>query len=103
MTAQKKAEPKKSTGKDLAAFRAQHDRNFIVPRKIEEAIKKLGPDCWEYEQPFQKLAEISNTDVGLFREKFMDFIVEVKGSSRSSARRIWCGSKALATKLRQML
>ena len=90
----------KKVGKDIAEFRSAHDRNFIVPSKIEEAIKKLGPDCWEYETPFMRLAEISSTDMGLFRDGFNDFIVEIGG--KRNPRRVWCGSKALATKLRAM-
>jgi hypothetical protein len=87
-------------GRDLNAFRASHDKNFIVPRKIEEGLKLLGPDKWEYQPEFIKLCQISVTDLAMFREHFSDFLVEISGKTRKS---VWCGSKALATKLREMV
>lgn len=90
----------KSIGKDLAAFRSSHDKNFIVPKKIEDGLKALGPDKWEYQADFVKLCQISVTDLAMFREQFSDFLVEVSGKTRKS---IWCGSKGLATKLRAMV
>lgn len=90
----------KKTGRDLSEFRANHDKNFIVPKKIEAGINALGPDKWEYQADFIKLCQISVTDLAMFREQFSDFLVEVGGKTRKS---IWCGSKALATKLRGMV
>ena len=90
----------KKTGRDVDAFRAAHDRNFIIPRRIKDAIERLGADSWEYEQPFMKMAELSATDIGMFRAEFLDFIVEVGARNK---KRVWCGSKALANKLRAMV
>ena len=91
-------EPKPSTGKSLSDFRAAHDRNFIVPKKIMEAIKKLGSSGWEYELPMLKLAGLSTTDLATFREQFAEYIVIV-----DRTKRVWCGSKELAQKLREMV
>jgi hypothetical protein len=89
----------KQAGRDLNAFRASHDKNFIVPKKIDEALKVLGPDKWEYQADFLKLAEVSVTDLAMFREQFADFLVSVGSKTKKT---VWCGSKALATKLRAM-
>lgn len=78
------AKPKK----DLSAFRAAHDKNVIVPKKINDAfesMKKAG-DEFEYEGDFVKRAGLSQTDLGAFREQFADHIVETKGKS---AKRAW--------------
>jgi hypothetical protein len=91
---------KKAVGKDITAFKDSHDKNTIVPRKIEEAFKLLGPDKWEYQPEFIKLAQISVTDLATFREQYADFYVEIRAKTRKV---VWCGSKALATKLRAMV
>jgi hypothetical protein len=90
----------KQVGRDINAFRESHDKNTIVPRKIDAALKALGPDKWEYQPDFIKLAEISVTDMAMFREQYADFTVEIRAKIRKV---VWCGSKALATKLRGMV
>lgn len=105
MSAKAKAAPivSKRVGRDVSEFRSQHDRAYFIPKRIEDAITKLGPDSWEYEQPFMKLAEISSTDMGAFRDSFHEFIVEVSARGSGGAKkRIWCGSKVLAAKFRAM-
>lgn len=89
------AKPKK----DLAAFRAVHDRNVVVPTKINaglEALKKSG-DAWEYEGEFMKRAGISQTDVGQFRPQFEAHVVETKGKS---AKRAWFHDVKAAAEMR---
>lgn len=93
------AKPAKQSGKNLADFRAAHDKSFIIPAKIEAGIAKLGPDGWDYEVQFMRLAELSTTDLAMFRDQFEDFIVTVGGKN---PKRCWCGSKELAKKLRAM-
>jgi hypothetical protein len=90
----------KKTGRDINDFRSLHDKNFIVPKKIAAAIKAMGPHKWEYQADFVKNYQISVTDLAMFREQFSDFVVEISGKTRKIA---WCGSKALATKLRAMV
>lgn len=94
--AKKKAE--KRIGRDLSEFRAEHDKDYIVPQKIQEALKQLG-DGWEYEAQFIRLAGLSQTDFANYRESFMDFCVVVDRSGK----RAWAGTKALANKLREMV
>lgn len=86
-------------GKSLEAFRAAHDKNYIVPGKINGALTKLGAEGWEYEVDFMKLAQLSTTDLAAFRDQFTDHIVEVGGRN---PKRVWVGTKAFAKKLREM-
>lgn len=88
-----------SGGKSLSEFRATHDKSFIVPEKIRTGLRKLGADHWEYETTFAKIAGVSITDLGTFRDLFADFVVEI----RRDRKRIWAGSAPMATKMRQML
>ena len=89
-------EKPKPAGKSLAEFRAAHDKAFIVPQKIREGLKKLGGG-WEYEVNFLKLAGLSTTDLANHRDAFTDHIVLVERTKR-----VWCGTKELAAKLREM-
>ncbi|HZO21038.1 MAG TPA: hypothetical protein VFB37_00955 [Steroidobacteraceae bacterium] len=85
-------------GKSIEAFRAAHDKNYIVPQKIRAALIKLG-DGWEYELDFMRIAGVSSTDLATFREQFIDHIVTTSGKN---PKRAWAGKKKLAEKLRAM-
>lgn len=87
----------KDTGKDLAAFRAVHDKSFIVPERIKAGLAALG-DSWEYEQEFVRRCNLSLADFSRYREQFSEFCVEIGGKS---TRRVWAGTKAFANKLRE--
>ena len=89
----------KPVGKSREEFRRLHDRSFIVPTRITAASKALGKVGWVYESEFIKLACISQTDIGAYRDGFSDYIVETKGHN---SKRAWCGSKELATEFREM-
>lgn len=89
----------KGAGRPVADFRSAHDKSFIVPQKIEAALKKLG-DGWEYEAAFLKLAELSVTDLAKYRPQFEDYIVMTTGPN---AKRVWSGTKELAAQLRTMV
>ncbi len=88
-------------GKTLEDFRSAHDKNYIVPKKIKDALAKLG-DSWEYEIDFIKLAGVSTTDMVRFREQFEDHIVGVKINGGSHKKNVWAGTLSLAKKLREM-
>jgi hypothetical protein len=90
---------KKQSGKDIEAFRQLHDKNFKVPQKIKAALAELG-EAWEYEAEFIKRCGVSNTDFALFRDDFVAHWLEAKTEGRS-AKRVWCGTVKLATKLRE--
>lgn len=85
--------------KTLADFRASHDKNFMIPAKIKAGIEGLGVDGWDYEAPFQKTIGVSTTDGARFRDGFKDFIVLIDAGKK----RIYCGSKKLAAKMREMV
>lgn len=87
-------------GKDLAAFRALHDKSYIVPLKIQEGLKALGENAWEYEVEFIKRCGLSTTDLAAYRDQFKDFFVETGGRN---PKRAWAGSKPFAKKLRDNL
>lgn len=91
--------PSEKKGRTVADFRAAHDKSFIVPQKIRDALKKLG-DGWEYELELMKIAGLSTTDLAIFREQFQDHIVLTGGKN---PKRVWCGTKELAEKLRAMV
>lgn len=87
----------KPTGKTIDDFRAQHDKSFIVPKKIREGLEKLG-DSWEYEVEFMKRCSLSTTDLSTYRPQFMEFVVETNGKNQ---KRVWAGTKHFAAKLRE--
>jgi len=94
------AKPKPRT---LDEFRSNHDRNVIVPAKINAALAKMreiGPEHYEYESDFIKFAGISQTDVSLHRDSFADHIVETTAVGGRSPRRVWFGDKKVAAKVR---
>jgi len=84
-------------GRSIAEFRNTFDKNTIVPAKIKAALKALGPNGWEYELQFVRLAGLNQADLGNFRDMFADFIVPLKD------RRAWAGSKKTAIELKGML
>lgn len=89
----------KPVRKNLTDFRQQYDKNFIIPARIDAALKKLGAGGWETELNFARLANVSMTDINLFREQYDEHVVLVDRGSK----RIWAGSKKLAAKLREMV
>lgn len=93
--------PIPTKGRSVKEFRAAHDKNYIVPANIKQGLELLGPDGWEYELAFQKLAGVNNVDLARFREQFDAHVVNV-GTMRDP-RRVWAGSVGLAKKLREML
>jgi hypothetical protein len=90
--------------KTIADFRAMHDVNVIVPNKIRDALAamlKEGSEQWEYEGDFVKRAGISQTQLGAFREQFIDHVIEVSsGQSGRAGRRVWFADAKAAKKLR---
>lgn len=93
--------PVSKKAKTLADFANAHDKNVIVPKKIKDALDKLGKDGWEYEPEFMRLAGVSVTDFARFREQFEAFYVVVGGSK--SSKRVWAGTAATASAMREMV
>ena len=95
--------PKALNPKTLAQFQQTYDRNVIVPRKIDDALKRLG-DGWETEMEFMKAAGVSNVELAAFRDNYADYIVVVASATGSPNRkRIWFGSKTAASVARKMV
>jgi hypothetical protein len=84
--------------KPLSKFRELHDRTFIVPRRIKEALKRIG-NGWEYEREFCSVAGVSTNDIAAYREQFKDHVVQIERSGK----RAWTGSKAMAVQMRKMV
>lgn len=91
-------DPPPGGGKSLEAFRAAHDKSYIIPVRIAKALAALG-DSWEYEGEFMKRAGIAPCDISTFRDQFRDHWLEVKTSARN-VKRVWAGTSKLAAKLR---
>lgn len=87
--------------RDLAAFRAAHDTNVIIPAKLRAALADLeakdGPQSWEYEAEFLKRAKVANAQLGAFRDEFAEHVVEVGGRN---PKRIWFATKKTAAAAR---
>lgn len=92
----------KTVGKNLADFRAAHDKNVIVPSKIRAALaameKEGGPENWAYEQEIIKRAGINTTDLAMFRDQFADHVVDLSGRN---SKRVWVASAKAAVKFRE--
>ena len=76
--------------KTLAAFRELHDKNVVIPARLNAALKALakedGPEAWEYEAEFLKRAGVSNNEIGPFREQFEPHVVEAPQRGKSPKR-----------------
>jgi hypothetical protein len=94
----------KEVARDLGAFRAVHDRDTVIPNKIKaalEAMRKIGPEHWEYEVEFIKRAGISNTDLARYRAQFEPYIIDAISVGKShGAKRIWFADPKVAAKAR---
>ena len=91
-------EATKKTGRSLNDFRSEYDKNYIVPRKIKEALMELG-EGWEYEVNFAKIAGVGLVDMGNYRDEFSQHIVVLNREGR----RAWAGTVATAHKMREMI
>lgn len=94
----------KRAGKSLEDFRNLHDKTHIIPKLIRAGIAKLGPDGWDYDGPFGKLAGVSTTDLNAYRDQFAVFqamatTTKSAGGGQARAKVIWAGSAAFAKKL----
>lgn len=89
--------------KTVSDFRAAHDPDVIVPTKIRAtlaAMAKVGPEQWEYEGDFVKLAGLSQTQISAYREQFIDHIIKAPSSSKRAARNVWFADTKVAKKVR---
>lgn len=92
---------KASSSRTLQDFRAAHDRNVIIPAKIKAALSGMleeGAENWAYEAELIRRAQISQTDLGLFRDHFAEHVVETGGKS---SKRVWFADPKVAQKVRK--
>jgi len=92
--------------KGLDAFRAQFDKNVIVPNSIRTALAELAKvlkagDKYESEQEFIRRCGVSNTDFAMFRDAFEKFYVNV-GTVRQP-KRMWFGTESAAAAARKVV
>lgn len=69
----------------IADFRAAHDPDIIVPAKFKaafEAMEKLGPEHFLYENEFQKLAGVGQAQLAAYRDQFSMHITETPEKKR---------------------
>jgi hypothetical protein len=90
---------KKPSGKDVEAFRQQHDKTYRIPRIIKASLAELG-EGWEYELEFLKRCGLATGDLAMFRDQFADHWLEVRSSARNT-KRVWAGTVKFANKLRE--
>lgn len=95
----------KQKPRTIADFKASHDRETVVTNKVRaalEALANIGPEHYEYEGDFIKLAKISQSDIAGAREskEFKPFIADAPAVHGKTARRVWCGSIKTAKILR---
>jgi len=94
----------KTTRRTIADFKAAHDPDTIVPNKIRTAlaeIEKVGPEHFEYEVDFLKLAGISTTQIGQYRDQFADYWLITPGTNgNKSAKRVYFGNTKIVKKLK---
>ena len=94
----------KNTTKTVADFRSAHDPNVIIPTKINAALaamRKEGPEQWDYEGDFLRRAGINVTQLSRFRDQFSAYVIEASGVNNKAARRIWFGDCKVASKIRE--
>jgi len=84
-------------GRTLTEFKATYDKDTIIPAKVKAALKTLGAG-WEYEVAFARLAGVSLSDLGNYRDQFAGHVVTLRES-----RRAWSGSTATAKAMREMV
>lgn len=88
MASKKPTPTVKTAGKNLAAFRAAHDKSVIVPTKIKKELAKMAAgnwDAWEYEADFLRNAGVAFQDATGFRQQFEEHIVETSGRNSKRA------------------
>jgi lambda repressor-like predicted transcriptional regulator len=89
--------PVERKGRTLTEFKQAYDKDTIIPAKVKAALKMLGVG-WEYEVAFARLAGVSLSDLGNYRDQFAGHVVTLRES-----RRAWSGSTATAKAMREMI
>lgn len=91
---------KKSQGMSLEDLDNKFNPNVIIPKRIKEALVKLGDNAMTVED-FRKFSNVSTTQLAMFSSQFEDFQVIVRNEGKPKT--LWCGTKAFATKARERI
>lgn len=92
----------KPRGRGLEAFRENHDRAFIVPKRIRDGLESLG-DSWEYEAEFIRRCNVASHEFANYRDLFKDFCIETPSTNGARGKRVYAGTRTFAAKLRAAL
>jgi hypothetical protein len=92
----------KARGRNLEAFRENHDRAFIVPKRIRDGLESLG-DSWEYEAEFIRRCGVATHEFSTYRDLFADFCIETPSVNGGRPKRVYAGTRTFAAKLRAAL
>jgi len=96
-----------AAGKSLEEFRTKYDKNFIIPKRIKEALDRLG-ESWLYENDtkensdFIRFSGLTQRDISMFWHQFEEYVVTVKVGRSGNPRRAWAGTPKFAQQLREM-
>lgn len=82
----------------LVDFAETYDKSVIIPRQVRAGLKMLGRRGWMPEVDFAREIQVSLPNLGMFREMFSAYIVELP-----DRRRAWAGSPELAKQMRKRL
>lgn len=86
-------------------FKKSYDKSYIIPEKIRAGLAKLkAKNGWCEQKDFMILCDIrSPNDLAAYAEPFArDHVVLVPHTDRHQ-KKVWCGTKAMADKLRARL
>jgi|HubBroStandDraft_1064217.scaffolds.fasta_scaffold1615051_1 hypothetical protein len=92
-------------GRTLADFRNAHDKDVVIPNKIQAALRQMsneGPEHYLYEQELLEKAGVSTTDLAKYRDQFTAHIVvvnNVNGKALASPKNIWFHDPKVVKKL----
>jgi len=100
---QSEAGQEEGVKKTIDDFKTTHDRTYLIPTAIKNALSDLGPEHWLTEAEFMKSRhfrahKITKLEIQEYSPPFEGYIVELpRGKSA------WAGSTELATQLQTMV
>lgn len=92
-------EGRKSTKDFIAKFNTTEGSR----ERLIAGLKQLGKEGWSYEREFIRMCKLDQTRFAQLREsgEFKDHFFELRAGANK--KRVWCGTKAYALKLRGMI
>ena len=88
---------------NLTDFEQTYDKKVFIPKRIRAALTELAVlDECRYEIQFLKMAEVSQNEIGAYRDQFSDHIVTARAPG-GKPKNVWFGSVETACKARKMV